>query len=92
MPNNEEEEPTTWWQWIVNVATSMAQIYDVLVEYGIISQGEADDYLNQGLSREEIAALVDQRIAATAGWEKWIPWVITGALGSGLLYVLLKKK
>ena len=83
---------SNWWDWIVNIATGMAEIFSVLVEYGIITQTEADDIQNQGLTREQIAALIDQRIAATSGWQKWIPWIITGGLGAGLLYVLLRRK
>lgn len=83
---------TNWWDWIVNVATGIAEIYSTLVENGIITQGEADDYQTQGLTREEIAALVEARIAAVTGWQQYLPWMITAGLGAGLIFALLRKK
>jgi len=83
---------TNWWDWIVNVATSLAEIYSELVAAGIITQGEADDYGTQGLTREEIAAIVEQRIAAVTGWQQYLPWMVTAGLGAGLIVVLLRKK
>lgn len=83
MPNN-----TGWWDWIVNLATDLPTIYTALVDAGII---KAEESL-EGMSREEIAAMVDARLAAALGWRTYLPWIIAGGLGIGLLYVALRKK
>ena len=83
---------SNWWDWIVWSATNLAEIYRVLVEAGIITQGEADDMGAQDLTREEIAAIVEERVAAVTGWQQWLPWVITAGLGTGLIVVLLRRK
>lgn len=89
MPNNESK---SWWEWIVWGATGLAEIYSALVAAGIITQGEADDMEHQDLTREEIAAIVEQRIAAVTGWQQWLPWVITAGLGAGFLVLLFRRK
>lgn len=85
MPNN------TWWDWIVNLAANLAEIYAALVEAGIITLAEATSMEGQGLTREEIAAIVDARIAA-ARWQTYLPWIIAGGLGIGLILALTLRK
>ena len=86
MPNN-----TNWWDWIVNIAGTLADIYSKLVEVGIITTAEAESMEGQGLTREEIAAIVDARLAA-ARWQTYLPWIIAGGLGIGLILVLALRK
>ena len=88
-----EQARSTWWDWIVNLASTLGDIYNTLVSTGIISSGEADTMQGQGLTREEIAAIVDARIAAARPeWEKYLPWIITGGIGIGLILVLALRK
>lgn len=83
MPNN-----TSWWDWIVTGATDIAQIYTVLVDAGIIKPGES----LEGMTREEIAAMVDARLAAALGWRTYVPWIVAGGLGIGLILVLTLRR
>jgi len=88
MPENNDK---SWWDWIVNIAETLADIYKELVEAGIITTGEAESMEGQGLTREEIAAIVDARLAA-ARWQTYLPWIIAGGLGIGLVLVLALRK
>ena len=85
MPNN-----PTWWDWIVNIAETLAEIYTTLVEVGIITAAEAASMEGQNLTREEIAAIVDARLAA-ARWQTYLPWIIAGGLGIALVWALMRK-
>lgn len=83
---------SNWWDWIVNLATDLAEIYNALVEAGIITTGEAESMEAEGLTREEIAAIVDARLAAARGWQIYVPWIAVGALGIAFILVLALKK
>ena len=85
MPNN-----STWWDWIVNIAETLAEIYTTLVEVGIITAAEAASMEGQNLTREEIAAIVDARLAAARG-QTYLPWIIAGGLGIALVWALMRK-
>jgi len=77
--------------WIVNIAETLAEVYSKLVDVGIITSAEKESMEAQGLTREEIAAIVDARLAA-ARWQTYLPWIIAGGLGIGLILVLALRK
>ena len=92
-PIGQAANNSSWWtDWIKNIAESIALIYQTLVGAGIITQREADDMQSQGITRDEIAAIIEQKLAAAYGWQKWLPWMICCGLGAGLIVLILRKK
>lgn len=89
MAENNEETKIEWLDWIRTFVGGLGDIYAELVKAKLITPAEAE----QGLSREELLTLVDARLRAIEKpwYQTWAPWIITGGLGVGLLYVLWKK-
>lgn len=94
--------PAGWWgtfwssitgivKYILENPSTLTDILSVLVDTGVISSSEKEGM--EGLTREEVAAIVEAKLAAAKpAWEKYLPWLIGGGLGIGLLAVLLGRR
>ena len=87
MANDTEK---SWIDYILDIFNALPDVIDALIEAGIITPAEGYEFGT--LSREELAALIDARLAvAEKGWKDYLPWIVAGGLGIGLLLVVLKK-
>ncbi len=72
-------------EWIGPLGT----LWDWLVEEGIVTPAQADKGKDEDWTKEQIIELI--RLQMTPAWEKYLPWLIGGGLGIGLLAVLLRR-
>lgn len=91
------EEDATWWDtltgWITTItqwAGSLTDIYKGLENAGIITSGQKEQAEAEGWTKEELIALIRAQMAPT--WQTYLPWIVTGGLGIGLILVLVLRK
>ncbi|MQY69694.1 MAG: hypothetical protein GH145_02375 [Firmicutes bacterium] len=89
MANNAvNDTKKSWIDYILDIFNALPDVIDALIEAGIITPAEG----SQAWTRAELAALVDARLAAAEkGWKDYLPWIVAGGLGIGLLIVVLRK-
>ena len=87
MANNATTTKESWLDYILNILNALPDVIDALIDAGIITPAEG----SQAWTREELAAFIDARLAAGMGWKDYLPWIIAGGLGIGLLIVVLRK-
>lgn len=76
--------------WIIESPENLKTILDILVEYGVITPEEKGGM--EGLTREQVAAMIEAKLGAAPTWEKYLPWIIAGGLGVGLILVLALRR
>lgn len=86
----------SWWDilkgWIQEIKVWTAPLIDLykqLEEAGIITPAQRDKAENEGWTKEELTALIRAQMAPA--WERYLPWIIAGGIGVGLLAVLLRR-
>lgn len=75
-------------------AEQIIALYNTLVTLGIISGPTITTPAEAGLTEEQIRAIVADALrgATEKPWyEEYLPWIIAGGLGLGLLIVALRK-
>lgn len=77
----------SWIDYILDIANALPDVIDALIDAGIITPAEG----SEAWTREELAAFIDARLAAGMGWKDYLPWIVAGGLGIGLLIVVLRK-
>ena len=89
MANNAvNDTKKSWIDYILDIFNALPDVIDSLINAGIITPAEG----SQAWTRAELAALVDARLAAVEkGWKDYLPWIVAGGLGVGLLIVVLRK-
>lgn len=85
-----------WWQtllgWIEDIEKytgPLIDLYNELEKAGIITKEEKDKAENEGWTKAELISLIKAQMAPT--WQTYLPWVIAGGIGVGLLAVLLRR-
>jgi len=78
----------SWIDYILDLFNALPDVIDALIDAGLITPAEG----SQAWTRAELAALVDARLAAEKGWKDYLPWIVAGGLGIGLLIVVVLKK
>jgi len=92
---------TGWWEdlwktlssWIENInewVGPLIDLYKELEEAGIITHEQAEQAEAEGWTKEELIALVRAQMAPA--WQTYLPWIVCGGLGIGLILVLALKK
>ena len=84
---NDTTTKKSWIDYILDIFNALPDVIDALIAAGIITSAEGE----QDWTRDELAALIDARLAAERGWIDYLPWIVAGGLGVGLLIVVLKK-
>ncbi|MBA7491166.1 hypothetical protein ES702_01711 [subsurface metagenome] len=86
----------SWWDtllgWIENIDKYIGPLIDLykeLEEAGIITHEQAEQAEAEGWTKEELTALIRAQMAPA--WERYLPWIIAGGIGVGLLAVLLRR-
>ncbi|NVM22989.1 MAG: hypothetical protein HWN68_14560 [Desulfobacterales bacterium] len=80
-----------WLNTIVTWVGPLGELLDLLEQYGIITPTEREGA--EGLTREEVARMIEEKYAIAApSWQKYLPWVVAGGLGVGLIAVLLARR
>ncbi|GAH99951.1 unnamed protein product [marine sediment metagenome] len=86
-----------WWDilkgWIdsINVWVGpLIDLYKELEEAGIITPAQRDKAESEGWTKEQLVSLIRAQMAPA--WERYLPWIIAGGLGIGLVLVLALKK
>lgn len=87
----------TWWEtllgWISNIKEwvgPLVDLYKELEEAGIITHAEREQAEIEGWTKEELISLIKAQMAPA--WERYLPWIIAGGLGIGLILVLVLRK
>lgn len=75
--------------WIIENPETVDSILETLVQFGIITVPEKEGM--GGLTKEQVATMIEAKLGAAPTWEKYLPWLIGGGLGVGLLAVLLRR-
>lgn len=90
-----------WWEtiwgsltdlikWIVENPETVGSILETLVKYGVITPDEKGGM--EGLTKEQIAAMIEAKIGAAPTWQTYLPWIAAGGLGIGLILVLALRR
>jgi len=85
---NDTTTKKSWLDYILDIANALPDVIDALIAAGIITPAEG----SQAWTRDELAALIDARLAAEKGWIDYLPWIAAGGLGVALLIVVVLKK
>jgi len=73
-------------------AEQIIALYNTLVTLGIISGPTITTVEESGLTEEQIRVIVADAMKGVKPWyEEYLPWIIAGGLGLGLLIVALRK-
>ena len=87
----------TWWDilkgWIETISVwvgDLAELYKELEEAGIITKEQKDKAEAEGWTKEELIALIRAQMAPA--WQTYLPWIICGGLGIGLVLALTLRK
>lgn len=92
--------PAGWWEtiwtsltdlvtWVLENPGTVDSILETLVKYGIITTGEKTGM--EGLTKEQVAAMIEAKLGAAPAWEKYLPWLIGGGLGLALVIALVAR-
>jgi len=83
----------SWWDillgWIEDIDKyigPLINLYVALEEAGIITPAQREQAEAEGWTKEQLVSLIRAQMAPA--WEKYLPWVITGGIGIGLILVL----
>ena len=86
-----------WWEtlsgWIDNInewVGPLIDLYTALEEAGIITLGQKKQAESEGWTKAELISLI--RAQMTPAWERYLPWIVCGGLGIGLILVLALRK
>jgi len=86
----------SWWDilkgWVQEIKVwvgPLIDLYKQLEEAGIITPAQKEQAEAEGWTKEELISLIQAQMAPA--WEKYLPWLIGGGLGIGLLVVLLRR-
>lgn len=86
-----------WWDtllgWIEKIEKyigPLVDIYSQLEEAGIITHGQREQAEAEGWTKAELISLIRAQMAPA--WQTYVPWIIAGGLGIGLILVLALRK
>ena len=86
-----------WWEtlagWIDSITEwvgPLIDLYTTLEEAGIITPAQKEQAESEGWTKEELISLIRAQMAPT--WQTYLPWIIAGGLGIGLILVLALRK
>jgi len=80
-----------WLDTILTWVGPLGELLDLLEQYGIITPTERQGA--EGLTREEVARMIEEKYKIAApSWQKYLPWIVTGGLGLGLIAALLARR
>jgi len=86
-----------WWEtltgWIENINKyigPLIDLYSQLEEAGIITSAQREQAEEEGWTKEQLISLIRAQMAPA--WERYLPWIVCGGLGIGLILVLALRK
>jgi len=90
-----------WWEdlwktvgdWVKDInewVGPLSELWDFLVVKGIVTPAQADTGKAEDWSKEEIISLIRAQMAPA--WQTYLPWIIAGGLGVGLILALVLRK
>ena len=86
-----------WWDiisgWIDSInewVGPLIDLYTALEEAGIITPAQKEQAETEGWTKEQLIQLIRAQMAPA--WQTYLPWIVCGGLGVGLILVLAWRK